>query len=109
MTNLCKNDGSDSIKTALKILGDKYSALMIKFMHEKPQRFKDFEQNIPGISPRTLSQRLAMLETSGIISKHVCPDSPGRNQYELTQAGQDLDQVIHCMANWGEKHSIQNV
>lgn len=105
MTNLCKNDSPDLIRRALEIIGDKYSALIIRMMHEKPQRFKDLEQTIVGISPRTLSQRLSMLESNGIIDKNPCPESPGRCQYELTQSGKDLDQVIHSMAEWS-KHNL---
>ena len=105
MTDLCKNDNPDQIKCALAIIGDRYSALLIRLMHDGPARFKDFEEGIEGISPRTLSQRLSMLEENGIIEKNTCPDSPGRNQYELTEAGNDLDKVLHSMAEWSKKHA----
>ena len=105
MTNSCKNDSPELIRKALEIIGDKYSALIIRMMHEKPQRFKDLEQAIKGISPRTLSQRLSMLEMHGIIDKAQCPESPGRCHYQLTQSGKDLDQVIHSMAEWS-RHNL---
>ena len=108
MNDMCKNDSPEQIKCALQILGDKYSALLIRLMHDKPQRFKDFEEAIPEISPRTLSHRLSMLEENGIIEKNACPDSPGRCQYELSEAGKDLDAVLHSMAEWSKKH-IQQV
>ncbi len=104
MTDLCTKDKPEELRQALAIIGDKYSALLIRLMHEEPQRFKDFEQAIPDISPRTLSQRLVMLEEKGILEKKTCPTSPGRNHYELTQAGKDLDAVLHSMAEWSKKH-----
>ena len=107
MTDLCKNDNPDQIKCALAIVGDRYSAIMIRLMVDGPQRFKDFEEGVEGISPRTLSQRLTMLEDNGIIEKNTCPDSPGRCHYELTEAGRDLDTVLHSMAEWGRKHAQQ--
>lgn len=105
MNTLCKNDKPELLAQVLQIIGDKYSALLIRSMHDEPQRFKDFEEKIEGISPRTLSQRLSTLEAQGVICKEVCPESPGRSQYELTQAGKDLDEVLHAMANWSKKHS----
>src|SRR6056297_2599720 len=104
MNSLCTNDKPECIKQTLDIIGDKYSALMIRQLNEGPKRFKDFESNIEGISPRTLSMRLSMLEEKGIISKDTCPDSPGRCQYELTNAGKELDSVVHAMAQWGTKY-----
>ncbi len=105
MNDMCKNDNPELLKQVLCILGDKYSALLIRLMHDEPQRFKDFENKIEGISPRTLSQRLAMLEEHGVIEKNICPDSPGRFHYELSEAGKDLDEVLHSMAAWSRKHS----
>lgn len=104
MNDLCINDSPEQLKCALAIIGDRYSALLIRLMHDEPRRFKDFEAAIPGISPRTLSHRLAMLEENHIIEKTTCPDSPGRNHYELTDAGKDLDSVLHAMAEWSQKH-----
>ena len=107
MKDMCTGDSPEQLKRTLAIIGDRYSALLIRLMHDKPQRFKDFEQAIPEISPRTLSHRLSMLEENGIAEKNTCPDSPGRCQYELSQAGQDLDDVLHSMAEWSKKHLVK--
>ncbi len=104
---MCKQDSPEELKQTLEIIGDKYSALLIRLMHDSPQRFKDFETAIPQISPRTLSHRLAMLEDKGIIEKNTCPDSPGRCHYELSDAGKDLDAVLHSMAEWSKKHLVK--
>jgi len=107
MTDSCKNDSLDSIRCALGIIGDRYTALLIKSMHDGPMRFKDFEKTIDGISPRTLSQRLTMLEEQKIIEKGTCPESPGRLHYKLTQSGLDLDGVIHSLAEWGKRRQTK--
>lgn len=104
MSSLCESDKPELVQQTLEIIGDRYSALLIRLMHDQPRRFKDFEKLVPGISPRTLSQRLAMLEETGIVDKTTCPSSPGRSHYELTQAGKDLDEVLHAMASWARNH-----
>lgn len=108
MTTLCNNDEPQAVQSALAILGDKWSALILRMLHEGPKRFKDFEQNLDGMSPRTLSQRLDKLVCGGIIQKHTCPASPGYFEYSLTQKGADLDPIIHAMALWGKKHASTN-
>lgn len=108
MNSLCIKDNPECIKETLAIIGDKYSALLIRVLNEGPKRFKDFEASVPGISPRTLSMRLAMLEEKGIVSKDMCPDSPGRCQYDLTDSGKELDSVVHAMAEWGTKYMATN-
>jgi DNA-binding HxlR family transcriptional regulator len=45
------------------------------------------EHACPGISPRTLSERLQMLEGEGIVIRRSYPESPPRVEYELTEKG----------------------
>ena len=102
MNSKCPQDAPEFVKRTLCIIGDKYSALILRKLHEKPQHFSDFEKHISGISPRTLSQRLEMLTNEGIIEKAEVKSA--RPPYQLTQAGIDLDSVIHAMATWGKRY-----
>lgn len=104
MTSLCNQDQPENIESALIILGDKWSALILRLLHEKPQRFKDFERLLE-ISPRTLSQRLDRLQEEGVIKKRTCESSPGYYEYHITKKGLELDPIIHAMALWGEKYA----
>lgn len=104
MVPLCNQDQPESIEKALIILGDKWSALILRLLHESPRRFKEFEHLLE-ISPRTLSQRLEHLQAEGVINKTTCPSSPGYSQYEITQKGLELDPAIHAMALWGKKYA----
>ena len=103
MTHKCSKDGPEFVKQTLAIVGDKWSALILRMLHAGPQRFTDLEKSREGISPRTLSQRLEMLATEKIIEKQDLPDS-GFHSYCLTQKGVDLDEVIYSMAQWGKKY-----
>lgn len=100
MTHQCSKDTPESIRRTLEIMGDKWTALILRMLHEEPKRFKDFESQLDGISPRTLSQRLDMLTDENIIEK----DDGLRSPYKLTKKGEDLDSVIHQMAEWGERY-----
>ena len=93
------------ITAALKILGDKWSALIIRELTIGPRRFSSLEAALPGISPRTLSQRLELLLEHDVVAKRIYCETPPRAEYELTPKGEDLIPIIKSMVDWGSKHS----
>lgn len=95
------------IQCALAIIGDKWTALLIREFSECPKMFSELEGELVGISPRTLSQRLSMLETEGIVEKERYCERPPRYKYQLTEKGTDLQQVLMSMAAWGEKYATK--
>ncbi|MBW7884366.1 MAG: helix-turn-helix transcriptional regulator [Caldilineaceae bacterium] len=68
-----------------------------------PHRFNELLAAIPGISDRLLTQRLRELEEQGLVVRHVVASSPVRVEYELTEAGRDLEEVVLAILNWGYK------
>jgi DNA-binding HxlR family transcriptional regulator len=52
--------------------------------------FNDLLNNLPGISSRTLTDRLRILEDRGIISRHVIDSRPIRVFYTMTKLGEGL-------------------
>lgn len=97
-----KRDGC--LQHTLHILGDKWTALIIRDLTSQPAKFGDLEVSLRGISPRTLSQRLAMLEIEDIVVKRLYCEHPPRYQYELTSKGLGLQEILVKMAEWGETH-----
>lgn len=93
------------IHAALEVIGDKWTGLLLRELTECPKTFGELEQQLTGISPRTLSQRLDMLETECITNKSLYCERPPRYKYALTQKGSDLKAVLNSMATWGEKYS----
>lgn len=95
-----------SITAGLKIIGDKWSGLIIRELMTGPRRFTELEQGLH-IGPRTLSQRLDALESQGIIVKKQFAEAPPRVEYSLTRKGEDLLPILQSMADWGVKYPAQ--
>ncbi len=94
------------IQAALNILGDKWSPLLLKEMTERgPLTFSAIQESLPGMSPRTLSQRLVSLEAEGVIARSTYCERPPRYHYALTAKGEDLVSVVRAMADWGAKYA----
>lgn len=92
------------IGSALKIIGDKWTALILRDLAASPHTFSELETNLVGISPRTLSQRLEMLIKEEIINKSLYCEHPPRYNYSLTEKGLELQNVLFSMAEWGAKY-----
>ena len=98
------------IASAMEIIGNKWTALILRDLTGGPKRFGELERSLSsngrgaGISPRTLSQRLDGLEEHGIVTRQSFAEVPPRCEYALTEKGQDLIPILKQMAVWGEKY-----
>jgi DNA-binding HxlR family transcriptional regulator len=92
------------IAAAMEIIGNKWTALLLRDLTTGQKRFGELEKSLTGISPRTLSQRLLDLEAHGIITKRSFAEVPPRCEYSLTPKGEDLLPILKQMAVWGEKY-----
>lgn len=92
------------LQHTLQILGDKWTPLIIRDLTACPATFSDLETSLVGISPRTLSQRLDMLESEDIVVKRLYCERPPRYQYVLTPKGLGLQDILSKMAEWGDTH-----
>src|SRR3954470_3398963 len=92
------------IAGAMEIIGNKWTALILRDLATGSNRFCNLEKSVGNINPRTLSQRLDDLEAHGIITKKTFAEVPPRTEYTLTAKGQDLIPVLEAMATWGNKY-----
>lgn len=102
IVNIEKKPGC--VAGALCVMGNKWTPLIIMELSSGPSRFSLLEAALPGISPRTLSQRLDDLEDKRIITKKSHAVVPPRVDYELTKKGRDLIPILKSMADWGGKY-----
>ena len=93
------------IATAMQIIGNKWTALILRDLFTGPKRFCELERSVGNINPRTLSQRLDDLEAHGIVTRACFNEAPPRIEYALTKKGDDLLPILKQMAAWGSKHA----
>jgi DNA-binding HxlR family transcriptional regulator len=101
------HDGSCcAVAACADLIGSKWTSLIVHDLSEGPRRFTQLEHACPGISPRTLSERLHMLEEQGIVVRFSYPESPPRVEYELTGKGVALLPIIEEMRTFGHSWLI---
>jgi DNA-binding HxlR family transcriptional regulator len=94
------HDASCSVACTAEIIGSKWTAIIVHDLSEGPRRFSELERSCPGISPRTLSERLRVLEQEGVIAR---TSARRRVDYELTEKGEALLPIIDAMRRFGHE------
>jgi DNA-binding HxlR family transcriptional regulator len=90
------------LRTA-KLIEGKWTLLVLRDLANGINRFSTLERSLKGISPKTLSERLKILEKVGAVTRRAYPEVPPRVEYTLTPMGQDLVPLIDHMRAYGEK------
>lgn len=93
------------ISSALDIVGDKWSLLIIRDMLIKHKKtFKEISNSDEKIAPSILSARLKLLESYKLIFKTKMPDNKKENIYLLTEKGIRLAPIITEFTLWGNSN-----
>ncbi len=91
---------------ALARVGDRWTLLVVQALLPGSRRFNDLLEQIPGIAPNILSERLKRLERDALLVSRPYTDRPPRSAYELTAEGRDLAGALRLLAQWGARHSL---
>ena len=92
-----------SVAQCLEVVGEWWSLLIVRDALLGVRRFDEFQSRL-GISRNILSQRLARLVETGVLTKVPYSEHPPRFEYRLTDKGRDLWPVITTMRQWGDKY-----
>jgi DNA-binding HxlR family transcriptional regulator len=92
------------IETTFKIIGKRWTVLIIREMLRGTTQFNRFLENIEGITPKVLTQRLRELQQFGIVRRRIVSDYPIRVEYELTDLGKEFEPVLLAAASFSMRH-----
>jgi DNA-binding HxlR family transcriptional regulator len=101
------HDAQCAVAATAEIIATKWTPLIVHDLSEGPRRFMQLEHACPGISPRTLSERLDMLERQDVLVRRSYPESPPRVEYELTDKGRALLPIIREMRKFGHAWMVE--
>ncbi len=88
---------------AIELVGRRWTGAIIRSLMDGPRRFSEMLDAVPGLHDRLLSERLKELEATGIVARHVYPETPVRVEYELTEKGRDLQRLIAEVHRWADR------
>lgn len=87
----------------LDILSPKWTIEILRELFTQPTRTRSFLTRIPGLSMKSLRERLKHLEALSIVTRTVYEDySPPRVEYSLTAKGRELYIVLMSLKQLGQ-------
>ena len=93
------------IASALDVIGDKWSLLIIRDMLlQQKKTYKEMAASEEGVATNLLSSRLKLMEALEILTKRKLPGNKKENIYLLTEKGISLAPIIMEVVLWSDKH-----
>lgn len=92
---------------ALSAVGDRWTLLVVAALLDAPRRFGELQQEVEGIAPNVLAQRLRQLERNALVVARPYSDRPPRFVYELSAAGHELAGALRLLAGWGARNASE--
>jgi DNA-binding HxlR family transcriptional regulator len=89
------------VAMASEVLAERWTLIVVRELLAGSRRFNQIRRGVPRLSPTLLKQRLQTLEKAGIVERQAGED--GGFDYLLTQAGRELQSVVHSMGEWGQR------
>jgi len=83
------------VVSILSVLSQRWSLGIIYLLYMKSLKFNELRDLLHGISSRTLTDKLRMLERSGILTRSVTSSAPVRVSYTLTTSGREI--ALSCL------------
>lgn len=88
---------------AVELIGKRWTGAIISVLIRRPLRFHEVVAAVPGMSERLCADRLRELEGEGLVTRRVLPGPPLGVEYELTDAGRDLDETLGALGRWAHR------
>lgn len=86
------------------LLQEKWVLFILDSLMAGPKGFNEISREAPRVNPTTLSQRLELLVTEGLVTKTVQSHMPPKTSYELTPAGKALKPILRSILVWGQRY-----
>src|SRR6266700_3228801 len=90
---------------ALAAVGDRWTLLVVAALLDAPRRFGELQQEVDGIAPNVLAQRLRQLERNALVIARPYSERPPRFVYELSAAGRELAGALRLLSGWGARNA----
>jgi len=68
------------------------------------KRFGELLEAMGNVSPKTVSNRLKMLEEIGFVQRQAYAEIPPRVEYRLTEKGFALVDIMEAIKHFGERY-----
>lgn len=89
------------VEATLSVMGGRWKPVLLCHLLGGRKRFGELRRLTPNATERMITLQLRELEADGVVARHVYPEVPPRVEYELTDFGRSLKEILEQMQQWG--------
>lgn len=89
-----------AVTLAFSVLGKRWNGMIVSSLGGGPSTFVALRRSVAGISDTVLSDRLAELADTGLVSRTVDAGPPVTVSYALTESGEGLLPILDDLGTW---------
>src|SRR2546429_4884307 len=89
---------------AMRLIGDMWTLMIVYNLLNGPRRFGELLEALGSVSPKTVSQRLKMLEEIKFVERQAFAEIPPRVEYRLTEKGLALVDIIKAIRQFAVRY-----
>lgn len=98
------------IEVTLKVIGGKWKPLILCYLKDLgTKRNGELKRLIPNITQKVLTQQLRELEEDKVIIRKVYNELPLKVEYEVSDYGKSLYEILSLMCKWGSDHYLDYI
>lgn len=94
----------DALEAAATLLGRRWKLGILCLLARGRYRYNAMMRELPGATPKMLTQQLRSLEEEGLITRHEVTGGGKHTEYELTPVGEHFLPVVEAFTDWVSRH-----
>jgi len=104
MTEECARICLCPVEGVIDTISKKWALLVINALGNHGRlRFNELMSGLEGISPKTLTDTLRLLQEEGLVQREAFAEIPPRVEYSLAEDGKELLAAIRPLLQWAAK------
>jgi DNA-binding HxlR family transcriptional regulator len=92
------------IEELMDMIGGRWKVFILWELIQNPRRSSELRKSIPPITQKVFTEQIRDLEESGLVKRTIYPTVPPRVEYEPTELGQSLREILKSMCHWSSEN-----
>jgi len=89
------------LSRAIEAVGERWGMLVVRDLLVNAKSTADLHQGLPGVPLNLLAMRIKEMAYVGILERAETTDAAGADQYQLTEYGRRLEDILLAFGRWG--------
>lgn len=93
-----------AVEATLDVIGGKWKPVILFHLTFGKKRNGELKRLMPTLTQKVLTQQLGELVDDEVVFRISYNQVPPKVEYELTDYGWSLKEILHLMCRWGDTH-----